>query len=143
MEAYRESNNRGIVWFKRHKVIGYNGHCVIIDAELLNSRSACVYKTKSYPLPTGELESRETCVVCARSSVIRISAVEVHFAVDEIVVRRGSDKTGVGAHNSCKEGVILFMIPITESYWTKIDVVGNMLRTMHDERTPQTASILS
>ena len=72
-----------------------------------------------------------------------MSAVEVHFAVDEVVIRRRSNETGIGAHNAGKNGVIVIMIPITESYWTKIDIVGNMLRTVNDKRTPQTASILS
>lgn len=136
MYAYRESHNSGVIGLDGDKIIGDNCHCMIVDAELLDSCSACIDKAQSYPLPTGEFERRETCVVRARSSVTDSGAVKIHFAIDEVVIRRRSDQTGVCTHDSRKQGEIIVMIPITDSYWTKIDVVGFMLRTVNNERTP-------
>ena len=76
------------------------------------------------------------------SSVVHSRAIKVHLAVDEVVVRRRPNKPRIGARNSSNNGEIVFMVPITESYWTKIHVVGDMLRAMNDKRTPQTTSIL-
>lgn len=109
---------------------------MIVDAKLLDSCSACIDKAQSYPLPTGKFERRETCIVRARGSVTDSGAVKVHFAINEVVIRRRSDATLVCAHDSRKDGEVIVMVPITDGDWTEIDVVGFMLRTVDNERTP-------
>ena len=70
-------------------IIGDHGHLVIVNAESLNTFRSSVDQSQSVCLASGEFEFRNSSIVCARRFISGSDsrAVEIHLAVDEIVVR--------------------------------------------------------
>ena len=72
-----------------HKIIGDNGHCVTINAELLSSFGTSVDQTQSMHLSRTKSEIGNASVAFAFRLITwgDFSAVKIIFPVDEIIIR--------------------------------------------------------
>lgn len=69
--------------------------------------------------------------------------MEVHLAVDEIVVRRYSDLGEIVANYVFEDIEVLSMVVIIQSDRTQVNVIVSIARSMDYHRTPCTIDVLT
>lgn len=56
METYSKSDDGGIVWLNINKVIGYDGHLMVVNAEILDRSSSRIDQAHLIGLATLDAE---------------------------------------------------------------------------------------
>ena len=75
------------VGLDRNIVIRYHGHLMFVNGEELLPGSSSIDQSESMPFSLLELEFCERSIVCAGLSIGDSGAVEIHLAINEIIVR--------------------------------------------------------
>lgn len=143
--TYGYGHHSSIVGLHRNKVVSDDGHHMVVNAELLDALRTRVEDAKKMGFAAGEMEFGEASVVGTFGSSCRVSAIEIHLAVDEVVVRDWSSLASFGhvADNVCQHVEIRPMEVIVQGDRTKIDVVSGTSRSVNNHRTPQAFCILT
>lgn len=85
--ADSECDHVCLVGHNRNKVIGNDGHLMAVDRESHQRLGACVDQPEAIRLALLESENGDAGIGCAGYAGLCFRAVEVVFAVDEVVVR--------------------------------------------------------
>lgn len=84
MKPYPKGDHITLIRFNRYKVICNHNKFMIVDAKFLNGCTSRVDQSESISFTAYESELRKASVVLAHAN--NSSAVEIHLAVDEIIV---------------------------------------------------------
>lgn len=85
--TYTESNHVGLIWLDWYEVIGDYSHHMVVDGEALNAFGTCIDESQTVGLSGRELEFGNTGARRALLAVGDQTAVVIHFAIDQVVVR--------------------------------------------------------
>ena len=99
---------------------------MLIDTEALDTLRPSIDQSQSVRLASCELEFGNPGIVSAGGLVTCSNSrtVEVHFSVDEIVIRcRSRVRICAVAHNFFDDREIIIMVMICDENWSQINVV--------------------
>jgi len=134
------------VGLDRDKVVGDDCEVVSVDRELLLALGTGVDEAQPVLLSCLETELTDTGVFAARLG--GPGTVEVHLAVDQIVLRRacGQNCGEVGAHDIRHDIEILAVVPVREEDRASVDVVVlaalEVVGPVDDHGAQKTAGVL-
>ncbi len=83
---YAKEDSFSRIGHDRNVVVGYHNQFVSVDGKELLSSSPSVDQSQSMRLSFPKHKFRERSRVRARPRIIHTGTVEIHFAVDEVVV---------------------------------------------------------
>ncbi len=84
--TYTESDYVGLVWLDWYEVVGDHSHSMVVDGEALYALGTSIDESQTVSLPGRELEDGNTSVRRALLPVGDQTAIEIHFAIDQIIV---------------------------------------------------------
>jgi hypothetical protein len=86
MELYTHRKNGRFVWLNGYKVVGDDGHHMLINREMLQAGGSTINHSKAMSFTRDEPKFRQTCVACAGGAIRHQGTVEKHFSVDQIIL---------------------------------------------------------
>ena len=139
--SHSQGHHIGFIRLDRHKVIRHHRHGMVVDGESQDGFGRCVDQSEPMLLARDEAELGNPGIGGALAAVGDEGAVEVHFAIDEIVVRGWSSTTR--GHDAPDDAEIFFMVPIVQQDRAHISIIGGVLGSVDDHRAEQTSGVLT
>ena len=144
--ADSEGDDGCLVRFDGNEVVGDHCHGVSVDAEFLDCLNAGVDETEAIFLATCEAELGQAGIVDTRrvGVVLRTRlAVEVHLAIDKVVVRGWAHFGEICALDVLQHAKIVAMKIIIQGNRANIDIIVMVLGTVDYNGTPKPAGVLA
>lgn len=136
-----QGHHVGGIRSERNEIVRHHSHGVVVDGESQDSFRRRVDESKTVLLARDESEFRDPSIGCALLIGLRESTVEIHFAVDQIVV--GDWSSAAWGHDPLDDAEIFVMVPVVQQHRANVSVIGDVLGSVDDHRPKQAASILT
>lgn len=103
---------------------------MVVDGESQDRFRRGVDESKTMLLSGNESELGDPSIGRALCARLREGAVEVHFAIDQVVV--GGWSSAAGGHHPLDDAEIFVMVPVAQQDRANVPIIGDVLGSVDD-----------